>query len=87
MEGEGNVIHSNMFGNVIGMPRRAGVGRHYAQFRTPLHIFERGNVTLEQYFREIILDHVRLFIGVISPDFLFMGDNVPHTEMLKHYIL
>ena len=51
------------------------MGRHYAQCKTPLHIFERGNVILERYFREFILDHVRLFMSVINPDFLFIDGN------------
>ena len=52
------------------------MGRHYEQCGTPLHIFERGNVILEWHCREIILDHVRLFRGAISPDFLFLEDKV-----------
>ena len=57
-------------------PRHAGESRHYAQCRTLFHIFEWGNVTLEGYCRQIILDHIHLFSGIISPDILFMDDNV-----------
>ena len=56
-------------------PRYAAVGRHYAQCKTPLHIFERGEVLLEDYWREIMLDHVCLFSSAISPEILFMDDN------------
>ena len=59
----------------------AAVDRHNVQCKTPLHIFERGCVSLEQYCREITLDHVRLFKGVISKLFLFMDDNArPHRN-------
>ena len=44
--------------------------------RTLLYIFERGNVTLEQYCRKIILDHIRLLRDAIRPDFLFTDNNV-----------
>ena len=55
--------------------------RHYTHCETPLHIFERGYITLERYCREIILDHLRLFKDAISPDFLFMDDNArPHRN-------
>ncbi|GFX71943.1 transposable element Tcb2 transposase [Trichonephila clavipes] len=36
--------------------------------RTPFHIFVRGSVTSQWYFREIILDHVRIFRGAWSAD-------------------
>ena len=39
---------------------------------TPLHIFVRGSVTLKRYWRQIILDHVRLFRDAVRAYFLFM---------------
>ena len=39
-------------------------------------IFERDNVTLEWYCKEIILEHLRLFRDEVKPDFLFMEDIV-----------
>ena len=62
-------------------PRHAAVGRHYAQCRKALHIFERGKVSLKRYCREIILDHICLFRYAISPDCLFMDNNArPHRN-------
>ena len=73
------VIHNSVFLNVISMTKRASVARYYAQCKTPLHIFEWGNVSLERYFREVILGHVLLFRCVIIPEFLFM-DNTEHPH-------
>ena len=54
---------------------------HYTQCRTPLHIFERSNITLERYCREIILDHVHIFRDAINPTFQFMDYNArPHRN-------
>ncbi|GFV25451.1 transposable element Tc3 transposase [Trichonephila clavipes] len=48
-------------------------------WRTELHIFERGSVTGDRYCEEVLLPHVRLFRGAIGPDFIFMDDNArPH---------
>ena len=77
VEKEGNTLCSWIWSV---WPRR-GVGKHYAQFKTSLHNIEWGNATLKQYWRVIILDHTRLFMGTISPDFLFMDDNKrPHRN-------
>ncbi|GFX64240.1 transposable element Tcb2 transposase [Trichonephila clavipes] len=43
--------------------------------RTELHISDRGSVTGDRYCEEILLPHVRLFLGAIGPDFIFTDDN------------
>ncbi|GFV15250.1 hypothetical protein TNCV_4694601 [Trichonephila clavipes] len=43
-------------------PTRDGVAK-MAKWQKPLYIFERGSVTSQQYWRESILDHVRIFGG------------------------
>ncbi|GFV26990.1 transposable element Tcb2 transposase [Trichonephila clavipes] len=43
--------------------------------RTELHIFDRGSVTGDCYWEEVLLPHVRLFRDAIGPDFIFMDDN------------
>ena len=49
--------------------------------RTSRHMFELGRVTYQCHFTEIILDHVRLFKGIVGPDFLYMEDNGrPHRS-------
>ncbi|GFY19042.1 transposable element Tcb2 transposase [Trichonephila clavipes] len=50
--------------------------------RTELHIFDRGSVTGDRYCEEVLLPHVRLFRGVIGPDFIFMDDNVRPRQTL-----
>ncbi|GBN58951.1 hypothetical protein AVEN_240748-1 [Araneus ventricosus] len=51
--------------------------------RTPLHVFERGNVTGERYRDEILEPYVRLFRGAVGPEFILMDDNVrPHRALL-----
>ncbi|GFW73689.1 transposable element Tcb2 transposase [Trichonephila clavipes] len=50
--------------------------------RTKLHIFDRGSVTRDGYFEEVLFPHVRLFRGAIGPDFIFMDDNArPHRTL------
>ncbi|GFY69009.1 transposable element Tcb2 transposase [Trichonephila inaurata madagascariensis] len=50
--------------------------------RELLHIFELGSVTTQQYCREIILGHVRIFRGSLGPGFLFMNGNTwPHRSV------
>ncbi|GFX10005.1 transposable element Tcb2 transposase [Trichonephila clavipes] len=50
--------------------------------RTELHIFDRGSVTGDRYCEEVLLPHVRLFLGAIGPDFIFMDDNAwPHWTL------
>ena len=53
----------------------------------PLYIFERGDVMLERYYREIVLDHVRLFRDVVRPDFLFMDSRASYIETLRYQTL
>ncbi|GFT21662.1 transposable element Tcb2 transposase [Trichonephila clavipes] len=43
--------------------------------RTPLHIVDRGSVTSQHYYREIILHYVHNLRGVVGSDFLFMDNN------------
>ncbi|GFS93174.1 hypothetical protein TNCV_1051791 [Trichonephila clavipes] len=38
--------------------------------RTKAHIFDRGLITGDRYC-DVILSHMRLFRGVISPEFVF----------------
>ena len=65
-------MHNSVFANTISMTQACGVVRNYAQRKIPLHIIERGNISLERCCREIFLHHVRLFGGAIRPEFLFM---------------
>ncbi|GFU53486.1 transposable element Tcb2 transposase [Trichonephila clavipes] len=51
--------------------------------RTELHIFDRGSVTGDRYCEEVLLPHVRLFGGAISPDFIFMDDKVRSHRTLS----
>ena len=58
-----------------------GVGRHYPKCKTLLLIFERDNISLERYCKEIIMDHVRLFRGAIGQEYMFVKNNVnPHRN-------
>ncbi|GFX80830.1 transposable element Tcb2 transposase [Trichonephila clavipes] len=43
--------------------------------RTELHVFDRGSVTGDRYFKEVILSHERLFGGTIGSGFVFMDGN------------
>ena len=78
-------MHNSMFVNVIGMTKACWCGP--ALHTISLHIFERGNVTLERYLREINLDHVRLFRGPISPYFCLWATMRALTETLRHQTL
>ncbi|GBN20743.1 Transposable element Tcb2 transposase [Araneus ventricosus] len=50
---------------------------------TPLHVFERGSVTGVRYRDEILEPYVRLFRGVVGPEFILMDDNArPHRALL-----
>ncbi|GFY04157.1 transposable element Tcb2 transposase [Trichonephila clavipes] len=56
--------------------------------RTELHIFNRGSVTGDRYYDEVLLLHVRLFRGGIGPDFIFMADNArPHRTLAVEELL
>ncbi|GFV42994.1 transposable element Tcb2 transposase [Trichonephila clavipes] len=56
--------------------------------RTGLHIFDRGSVIGDHYCEEVLLPHVRLFRGAISPDFIFMDDNArPHRTLSVEELL
>ncbi|GFW44483.1 transposable element Tcb2 transposase [Trichonephila clavipes] len=56
--------------------------------RTELHIFDRGSVTGERYYDEVLLLHVRLFRSAIGPDFIFMADNArPHRTLAIEELL
>ncbi|GFX99180.1 transposable element Tcb1 transposase [Trichonephila clavipes] len=56
--------------------------------RTELHILDRGSVTGDRYYDEVLLLHVRLFRGVIGPDFIFMADNArPHRTLAVEELL
>ncbi|GFV18655.1 hypothetical protein TNCV_1417231 [Trichonephila clavipes] len=50
--------------------------------RTPLHNFDGESVTSQRHYREMILDHVRIFRVTVDSDFLFMDDNEhPHRSV------
>ncbi|GFV69522.1 transposable element Tcb2 transposase [Trichonephila clavipes] len=50
--------------------------------RTPLYIFDGESVTSQRHYREMILDHVRIFRVTVDSDFLFMDDNEhPHRSV------
>ncbi|GFW38412.1 transposable element Tcb2 transposase [Trichonephila clavipes] len=56
--------------------------------RTELHIFDRWYVTGVRYWEEVLLPQVRLFRGVIGPDFIFMDDNArPHWTLAVEELL
>ncbi|GFV49779.1 transposable element Tcb2 transposase [Trichonephila clavipes] len=56
--------------------------------RTELHFFDRGSVIGDRYCEEVLLNHVRLFRGAISPDFIFMDDNArPHRTLAVEELL
>ncbi|GFY19486.1 transposable element Tcb2 transposase [Trichonephila clavipes] len=56
--------------------------------RIELHILDRGSVTGDSYCDEVLLSHVRLFRGVISPDFIFMDANArPHRTLAVEELL
>ncbi|GFX87648.1 transposable element Tcb2 transposase [Trichonephila clavipes] len=48
----------------------------------------KGSVIGDRYCEEVLLPHVRLFRGVIGPDFIFMDDNVrPHLTLAVEELL
>ncbi|GFT94882.1 transposable element Tcb1 transposase [Trichonephila clavipes] len=56
--------------------------------RTELHIFDRGSVSGDRYYDEVLLLHVHLFRGAIFPDFNFMADNArPHRTLAVEELL
>ncbi|GFU03023.1 transposable element Tcb1 transposase [Trichonephila clavipes] len=56
--------------------------------RTELHIFDRGFVIGDRYYKEVLLPHVRLLRGAIGPDFIFMDDNSwPHQTLAVEELL
>ncbi|GFX67869.1 transposable element Tcb2 transposase [Trichonephila clavipes] len=42
-----------------------------------LHLFNRGSVIRDRYFKEVILYHVCLFRGGVGLDIVFIDDNAP----------
>ena len=72
-----HILHNIMFVNVIGMTQVCSFGQVlYTMTKHRFTFFEWGNVTFERYCKEIILGHVRFFRDAVTPDFLFMMDNV-----------
>ncbi|GFW46549.1 transposable element Tcb2 transposase [Trichonephila clavipes] len=56
--------------------------------RTELHIFDRGSVTGDCYYDEVLLLHVHLFRGAIGPDFIFMAENArPHRTLAAEELM
>ncbi|GFT13165.1 transposable element Tc1 transposase [Trichonephila clavipes] len=43
--------------------------------RTRLHVVANGTMTGQRYIDEVLLPHVRLFLGVVGDKFVFMDDN------------
>ncbi|GFV38781.1 transposable element Tcb2 transposase [Trichonephila clavipes] len=80
-----------------GRPRTttAGYGRYIIlqggimlNGRNELHIFDRGTVIGNRYCEEVLLPHVRLFLGANGPDFIFMDDNAqPHRSLAVQELL
>ncbi|GFV38336.1 transposable element Tcb1 transposase [Trichonephila clavipes] len=56
--------------------------------RIELHIFDKGTVIGNRYCEEVLLPHVRLFLGANGPDFSFMDDNAqPHRSLAVQELL
>ncbi|GFU34671.1 transposable element Tcb2 transposase [Trichonephila clavipes] len=56
--------------------------------RTDLHIFDAGSVNGTRYCNEILLTYVRLFIGAMGLQVLFMDDNAPcHRTVAAEQLL
>ncbi|GFW09060.1 transposable element Tcb1 transposase [Trichonephila clavipes] len=47
-------------------------------YRTDLHIFKRGSVTVVRYRDEVLEPIVRLYAAAVGPTFLLMDDNARH---------
>ncbi|GFX86296.1 transposable element Tcb2 transposase [Trichonephila clavipes] len=43
--------------------------------RTRLHVVVNGTMTGQRYIEEVLLPHVRLFLGAVGDKFVFMDDN------------
>ncbi|GFV94562.1 transposable element Tcb1 transposase [Trichonephila clavipes] len=43
--------------------------------RTRLHVVANGTMTGQRYIDEVLLPHVRLFLGAVGDKFVFMDDN------------
>ncbi|GFV24667.1 transposable element Tcb2 transposase [Trichonephila clavipes] len=55
---------------------------------TELHIFDRGSVTGDRFYEDVLLPHVRMFRGAIGPDFIFMDNNArPHRTLAVEELL
>ncbi|GFU52479.1 transposable element Tcb1 transposase [Trichonephila clavipes] len=73
--------YAQKFVNVIGPGEMVCTGIMQND-RTPLHIFERGSVTSQQYCIVIILDQDRIFKDAVGPDFLLINGNAwPHRSV------
>ncbi|GFW35003.1 transposable element Tc1 transposase [Trichonephila clavipes] len=69
-------------------PRVLVWGGIMLNWRTELHIFDRGSVIGDRYCEEVLLPHVRLFRGAIGPDFIVMDDNArPHRTLAVEELL
>ncbi|GFU49436.1 transposable element Tcb1 transposase [Trichonephila clavipes] len=66
-----NIIERDRYGG-RGVLVRGGI---MLGSRTDLHIFDAGSVNGTRYCNEILLPYVRLFIGAMGLQFLFMDDN------------
>ncbi|GFU03792.1 transposable element Tcb1 transposase [Trichonephila clavipes] len=57
-------------------------------YRTDLHIFKRGSVTIVRYQDEILEPIVRLYAAVVDTTFVLMDDNArPHrADIVEDYL-
>ncbi|GFW77723.1 transposable element Tcb1 transposase [Trichonephila clavipes] len=55
---------------------------------TPLHAFDVGFVTVQQYKNEVLEPHVRRFRGAIGQDFIFVDDNArsQRANLLENFL-
>ncbi|GFY25938.1 transposable element Tcb1 transposase [Trichonephila clavipes] len=52
--------------------------------RTRLHVVANGTMTAQRYIDEVLLPHVRLFLGSVGDKFVFMDDNATcHRTFLQ----
>ncbi|GFX85936.1 transposable element Tc1 transposase [Trichonephila clavipes] len=50
--------------------------------RTRLHVVSNGTMTGQRYIDEVLLPHVRLFLGAVGDKFVFMDDNATFHRIL-----
>ncbi|GFT40271.1 transposable element Tcb1 transposase [Trichonephila clavipes] len=79
-----NIIERDRYGG-RGVPVWGGI---MLGSRTDLHIFDAGSVNGTRYCNVILFPYVRLFIGAMGLQFLFMDDNAPcHRTVAAEQLL